>query len=190
VLPIRIPKEAEMLRPYFLLVALLVAPGTARAQSTSIDSQYLHDLLGEVHQLRHDLQTTTVALQRSQILLHRLEIQENAVNRATERRDAAQAKVTEVQDNRKEIAAFIKQTDDQADASNKTNDVENSRQTAMLMVPQMKARLQSLDDNEQQAQVKLAEAEEQLRIEQSKLGELEGQLDRLDKSLEDAARQQ
>jgi hypothetical protein len=57
------------------------------------------------------------------------------------------------------------------------------------MIPQMKARLQSLDDDEQQAQIKLTEAEEQLRLEQAKLGELESQLDRLDKSLEDAARQ-
>jgi hypothetical protein len=177
-----------MLRPYFFLIAILFVPSTASAQYNVTDSQYLHDLLAEVHQLRHELQSSTVALQRSQILLHRLEIQENAVNRATERRDVAQAKVTEVQDNRKEIAAFIKQTDDQSDNGNKSDDA-NARQTAQLMIPQMKARLQSLDDDEQQAQVKLTEAEEQLRVEQAKLGELESQLDRLDKSLEDAARQ-
>jgi hypothetical protein len=177
-----------MLRPYFLLIAILFTPRTASAQYSSVDSQYLHDLLAEVHQLRHELQSSTVALQRSQILLHRLEIQENAVNRATERRDVAQARVTEVQDNRKEIAAFIKQTDDQSDSGNKSDEA-NARQTAQLMIPQMKARLQSLDDDEQQAQIKLTEAEEQLRIEQAKLGELESQLDRLDKSLEDAARQ-
>jgi hypothetical protein len=177
-----------MLRPYFLLIAILFIPSTASAQYSSVDSQYLHDLLAEVHQLRHELQSSTVALQRSQILLHRLEIQENAVNRATERRDVAQARVTEVQDNRKEIAAFIKQTDDQSDSGNKSDEA-NARQTAQLMIPQMKARLQSLDDDEQQAQIKLTEAEEQLRIEQAKLGELESQLDRLDKSLEDAARQ-
>jgi inorganic triphosphatase YgiF len=177
-----------MLRPYFLLIAILFIPSTASAQYSSVDSQYLHDLLAEVHQLRHELQSSTVAVQRSQILLHRLEIQENAVNRATERRDVAQARVTEVQDNRKEIAAFIKQTDDQSDSGNKSDEA-NARQTAQLMIPQMKARLQSLDDDEQQAQIKLTEAEEQLRIEQAKLGELESQLDRLDKSLEDAARQ-
>jgi len=171
----------------FLMIALMI-PSVAKAQFNTVDSQNLHDLLAEVHQLRHELQTTTVALQRSQILLHRLELQENAVNRATERRDQAQSRVTEVQDNRKEIAAFVKQTDDQSDAENKNNENPNARQTAQLMIPQMKARLQALDDDEQQAQVKLAEAEEQLRIEQAKLGELEAQLDRLDKSLEDAAR--
>ena len=76
----------------------------------------------------------------------------------------------------------------QSDSGNKSDEA-NARQTAQLMIPQMKARLQSLDDDEQQAQIKLTEAEEQLRIEQAKLGELESQLDRLDKSLEDAARQ-
>ena len=55
----------------------------------------------------------------------------------------------------------------------------------MMIVP-MKARLQSMEDDEQQAQVKLVEAEEQLRIEQAKLGELEAELDRLDKSLDAA----
>jgi hypothetical protein len=177
-----------MLRKSLFLMIALMIPSAAKAQSTSADSQYLHDLLAEVHQLRHDLQTTTVSLQRSQILLHRLEIQENAVTRATQRRDAAQAKLTEVQDNRKEMSALIKQSDDQSDYA-KSED-PNSRREVLMILPQMKARLQSLDDDEQQAQVKLTEAEEQLRIEQSKLGELEAQLDRLDKSLEDAARQQ
>jgi|SRR5580698_3617869 hypothetical protein len=172
----------------FLILALLI-PSAAKAQSPSSDSQYLHDLLAEVHQLRHELQTTTVALQRSQILLHRLDLQENAVNRATERRDAAQAKLTELQDTRKEMAEFVKQGDDQSDNNNKTGDETSARQTALMMLPQMKARLQSLDDDEQQAQIKLTEAEEQLRLEQAKLGELESQLDRLDKSLEDSARQ-
>jgi DNA repair exonuclease SbcCD ATPase subunit len=172
----------------FLILALLI-PSAAKAQSPSSDSQYLHDLLAEVHQLRHELQTTTVALQRSQILLHRLDLQENAVNRATERRDAAQAKLTELQDTRKEMAAFVKQGDDQSDNNNKSADDANARQGVMMMIPQMKARLQSLDDDEQQAQIKLTEAEEQLRLEQAKLGELESQLDRLDKSLEDSARQ-
>jgi hypothetical protein len=177
-----------MLRKSLFLILALIIPSAAKAQSASVDSQYLHDLLAEVHQLRHELQTTTVALQRSQILLHRLDLQENAVNRATERRDAAQAKLTELQDTRKEMAAFVKQGDDQSD-NNKSADDANARQGVMMMIPQMKARLQSLDDDEQQAQIKLTEAEEQLRLEQAKLGELESQLDRLDKTLEDSARQ-
>ncbi len=173
-----------MLRAYILLTAILLAPAAASAQSPSTDSQTLQALLAEVRQLRHDLHSTTISLQRSQILLHRLEIQQAAVSRATERRDSAQAKITELEDQRKEIAAFVKQSEDQSDPENKNNEDANARQTAQMMIVPMKARLQSMDDDEQQAQVKLVEAEEQLRIEQAKLGELEAELDRLDKSLD------
>jgi chromosome segregation ATPase len=177
-----------MLRKSLLLIVALIIPAAAKAQFNPADSQNLQSLVAEVHQLRHELQTTTVALQRSQILLHRLDLQENAVNRATERRDAAQSKLTEVQDTRKEMAAFVKQGDDQSDSNNnnKTSEDAAARQGVMMMIPQMKARLESLDEDEQQAQIKLTESEEQLRLEQAKLADLESQLDRLDKSLADS----
>jgi len=177
-----------MFRASILLFALLFTPSVVSAQAPS-DSQTLQSLLSEVRQLRHDLHSTTVSMQRSQILLHRLEIQETAVNRATQRRDEAQSKVTEIEDNRKELASYIKLSEEQPDSADKNNEDTTARQSLLLAVPQMKAKIQSLDDDEQQAQSKLVEAEEQLRLEQAKLAELEAQLDRLDKSLEDAASQ-
>jgi hypothetical protein len=51
-------------------------------QTTPSESQTLQALLLEVRQLRQDLQTTTVAAQRAQILLYRLQGQEAAVARA------------------------------------------------------------------------------------------------------------
>ena len=177
-----------MLRASILLLALLLTPSVVPAQ-TPTDSQTLQSLLSEVRQLRHDLHSTTVSLQRSQILLHRLEIQENAVNRATQRRDEAESKVTEIEDNRKELASYIKQSEEQPDTADKNNEDANARQSLLLAVPQMKAKLQSLEDDAQQAQAKLVEGEEQLRLEQAKLADLEAQLDRLDKSLEEAASQ-
>ena len=177
-----------MFRASIFLFALFLSPSAVSAQTPS-DSQTLQSLLSEVRQLRHDLRSTTISLQRSQILLHRLEIQENAVNRATQRRDEAQTRVTEIEDNRKELATYVKQSEEQPDNPDKSPDDANARQSLLLAVPQMKAKLQSLDDDAQQAQAKLVEAEEQLRLEQAKLADLEAQLDRLDKSLEDAASQ-
>ena len=49
---------------------------------------------------------------------------------------------------------------------------------------QMKARYESAATDEQEAQAKLTEAKEQLRIEQSKLSGLEDQFDRLERTLE------
>ena len=144
-----------MFRASILLFALLLTPSAAPAQ-TPTDSQTLQSLLSEVRQLRHDLHSTTISLQRSQILLHRLEIQETAVNRATQRRDEAQSKVTEDEDNRKEIASYIKQSEEQPDSAEKSNEDATARQSLLFVVPQMKAKLQSLDDDEQQAQAKLS----------------------------------
>ena len=54
---------------------------------------------------------------------------------------------------------------------------------------QMKASLEAQANKEQETQATLTEAEDQLRVEQAKLGRLEGELDRLDKKLEDFNRQ-
>jgi len=49
---------------------------------------------------------------------------------------------------------------------------------------QIKARFDADANKEQETQAKLMEAEEQLRLEQAKLGGLQDQLDRLEKTLE------
>ena len=52
----------------------------------------------------------------------------------------------------------------------------------------IKQAYQSGTNEEQEAQVRFTEAEDQLRVEEAKLNELEAQLDRLDRDLENAAR--
>jgi predicted nucleic acid-binding Zn-ribbon protein len=56
------------------------------------------------------------------------------------------------------------------------------------MLPQAKARFESLENDEQQIQSREIEAEQQLRSEEARLSELRDQLDRLDKTLENAIR--
>ena len=51
----------------------------------------------------------------------------------------------------------------------------------------LKAGLETQTSNEQEAQAKQMEGEEQLRIEQAKLGELEAHLDLLEKTMEGAS---
>jgi len=70
-----------MHRSCLLIPVLLLISAPVFGQSTSTDSQTLQALLAEVRQLRHDLQTTTIAAQRAQILLYRLQGQEAAVAR-------------------------------------------------------------------------------------------------------------
>jgi hypothetical protein len=76
-----------MHRPCLLICVLLLTSRPVFGQSAAADSQTLQALLAEVRQLRHDLQTTTIAAQRAQVLLYRLQAQESVVRRIQERLD-------------------------------------------------------------------------------------------------------
>src|SRR3977135_3164759 len=101
-----------MNRSSLFVVGLLFFSTTCFGQTTPGDSQTLQALLLEVRQLRQDLQTTTIAAQRAQILIYRLQGQEAAVARASQRLDEAREKLARTQDVRKHVAAEVKQTED------------------------------------------------------------------------------
>jgi hypothetical protein len=62
-----------------LLSLTLLFSTAAFAQTNSNDSETLKSLRSEVRMLRHDLQTTTVAAQRAQILVYRAQAQESVI---------------------------------------------------------------------------------------------------------------
>ena len=169
-----------MHRPWFLVLGLLLISPAAFGQTSSTDSQTLQAMLAEVRQLRKELRTTTLAAQRVQILLYRLQIQEGAVARAERRVDEARSALSQTQTEVKMMASGIKQIEDKV--SNAQNAVERKRQEDLLA--QFKAGLESQENSEQQSQARESEAEQDLRAEQAKLNALQDQLDRLDKSLE------
>ena len=63
-----------------------------------------------------------------------------------------------------------------------------ARKEVQDVIPRQKLELERLGEEEQQRQSRETEAEEQLRLGQAKLGDLQDQLDRLDKSLENPNR--
>src|ERR1700758_4924518 len=87
-----------MYRAWFLLLALFVISTAALAQSTTPDSHTLQEMLSEIRQLRKDLQTTSMASQRAQILLYRLQSQRAAVARAQQRTDEVRSRLAESQE--------------------------------------------------------------------------------------------
>jgi DNA repair exonuclease SbcCD ATPase subunit len=97
-----------MHRSSFFLLGFLLISTAAFGQTSSTDSQTLQALLAEVRQLRQDLQNITVAAQRAQILVYRLQLQQAAVARASQRLDDARSKLEAAQANRKKVAAEIK----------------------------------------------------------------------------------
>jgi chromosome segregation ATPase len=170
-----------MHRSCFLIPVFLLIPAPVYGQSNSTDSQTLQALLAEVRQLHHDLQTTTIAAQRAQILLYRLQGQEAIVARASQRLDDARARLVEVQSNRTKLTADIKKYEELV---SQTENSPTDRKQIEDLLPQLKAKLAAFENEEQQRQTREIEAEDELRTERAKLGELQVQLDRLEKMLE------
>ena len=175
-----------MHRSCLLILGLSLIAAPVLGQSSSTDSQTLQALLAEVRQLRHDLQTTTLAAQRAQILLYRLQGQEIVVARVLQRLDDARARLAEIQAARVRLTSDIKQHEDFI--SHAENSPGERKKIEDLLL-RLKANLASLESDEQQKQTRQMEAEEQLRLERAKLSGLQDQLDRLEKILESSTQQ-
>jgi len=174
-----------MNRSSLFVLGLLVFSTSCFGQTTPGDSQTLQALLAEIRLLRQDLRTTTVAAQRSQILIYRLQGQEAAVGRASQRLDEAREKLARIQDERQHVAAEVKQTED---FLSNTENPATQKKAFEDRLSELKSRLGSLESNEQQYQSREIEAQQQLRAEEVRLSDLRDQLDRLDKTLENVSR--
>jgi len=170
----------------FFALPLLLVPAAALGQTTTTDSQTLQSLLAEVRQLRQDLRTATLAAQRAQILIYRVQAQEAVVRHAQDRIDENRSKLGQIRFEQKRLATQIKEFEDQLGRSETS---QTDRKEIEQALPQLRTSLERHASSEQETQPKLMEAEEQLRIEQAKLGRLQDELDRLDKALEDSSRQ-
>ena len=174
-----------MNRSSILALGFLLSLTPCFGQTTPSEPQTLQALLFEVRQLRLDLQTTTIAVQRAQILLYRSQGQEAAVVRASQRLDGARERLAAIQDQREHVAADVKR---QEDFLSNTENPPAQRKEIEDGLPPQKTRLESLKNEAQQRQTQEIEAEQQLRAEEVRLSDLRDQLDRLDKALESAAR--
>jgi chromosome segregation ATPase len=174
-----------MKRSSLFVLGLLVSSTPCFGQTTPGDSQTLQALLSEVRLLRQDLRTTTVTAQRSQILIYRLQGQEASVGRASQRLDEAREKLARTQDERKHVAAEVKQIEDFV---GNTENPLSQRKLFESRLAELKTRLESLESQEQQQQSREIDTEQQMRTEEVKLSDLRDQLDRLDKTLENATR--
>src|SRR6266403_5258438 len=170
-----------MYRPLLLIPSLLLISLSAFGQSGSSDSQTLQALLAEVRQLRRDLRSTTVAAQRAQILIYRVQAQESVVRRMQEHVDDARSRLAQVRFEQNNRAATIKQFEEK---KSRSETPETEQKDLEDTLAQIKARFDADANKEGEIQATITDAEDQLRLEQAKLGTLQEQLDRLDKLLE------
>ena len=171
-----------MNRSWFLVVGLLLLAAPCPGQTGPSDSQVLQALLSEVRQLHRDLQATTITAQRTQILLYRLQGQEAAVARASQRLDEAREMHAGAQAECKQLAAEIKKHEE---LIGNMQTPAAQRKVLEDRLSQEGARLESFEAQERQEQTREIEAQQQLRTEENALAELRDRLDRLDKSLEE-----
>jgi chromosome segregation ATPase len=158
----------------------------AGAQTASPDTQALQALVTEIRQLRQDLQSTTIATQRVQIVLYRLQLQTALVTSAASRLDDARSSLGNAQSEMKRVSGFIPSLEE---------DVKRAQDPAQRKVKednlaQVKANLERFTADEQRLQSREIDAETQYRAEQGKLADLQDQLDRLDKLLDSLSRKQ
>lgn len=168
-----------------LVVGLLLFSRPAWAQATA-DSPALQAILNELRQIHQDLRTTSIVAQRSQILLYRLQSQEAAVARASQRLDDAHAKLAEVQGNQKKTAAQIQDYRNWM-RDNSENATATQKKNMEDAIAQFQAKLEAQGSEEQQRQSREIEADQQFRLEQAKLTALQDQLDQLDRELQSPA---
>lgn len=171
-----------MVRACFLLS--LAFPALAQTQGAA-QGDPLQALLAEVHQLRIDLQATTVTSQRVQILLYRVQLQQASTARAIARADEAHSRLADAQRQHARATSELQQTQD---AANTATDPEKAK-GLQAQAGELKRQVEMWSADEQQRQVKDSEAESQLHAEQAKLDELQDTLDRLDKALANLAKQ-
>ena len=171
-----------MLRTPFSLFLLTAAALTQTQGAAPADP--LQPLLAEVHQLRLDLQATTVTAQRVQILLYRVQLQQATTARVATRADEAHAKLADAQKQHARAAADLQQMQDW---TNSATDPEKAK-VFRAQAADLKRQVEIWSADEQQWQAKDVEAQSQLRAEQAKLDELQDTLDRLDKALASVAK--
>lgn len=165
---------------FIFSVCFLLFCASTLGQSPSTE-QGMQALVAEVRQLRRDLQASNGNALKAQILLSRLQFQEAAVARASERLNDARGRLAATQRHRAEVADTSKRFEELLE---NTETSSEDRQRFQGEISVKKRELEALATVEQQQQAAEMEAEEQLRTEQAKLNELEERVDRLEKNLD------
>jgi predicted nucleic acid-binding Zn-ribbon protein len=147
-----------------------------QGQPAMTDSQTLQAILVEMRGLHNDVRLS----QTTQILLTELEVQQTSVNRATQKRDDARNKVSNLQNNERNMAAQIARFEDPSDT---TIDAQQRKQMAS-MIENFKSNMTAMKSQIQDSVNELQDAENSLRKEQDTLANIQDQLNTVVKKLQ------
>jgi hypothetical protein len=109
------------MRTLLISLGALFLLGAGASAQTSTDARTLQAILDEIHKLRQDLQATTATVQRAQILLYRVRLQMDVVERVSQRLEQARSQSISVKneqshflDAKKRMEAVAEQTSEAA----------------------------------------------------------------------------
>jgi len=170
-----------MRRTWFFVFCFSFLCASCLGQSTATESQGMQALVAEVRQLRKDLQTSNGNALKAQVLLYRMQFQETAIARASERLNDARGRLADAQRHRTEVATRLKRLEESLD---NTVTSPTDRKEVQLEIAASNIQLENATAEEQQRQTAEMDAEEQLRTEQAKLNDIEERVDRLEKALD------
>ncbi len=163
-----------------IVFALMLLTSSAFCQTPVKEPDALQALLIEVHQLRQDIESVTVASQRVQIALYQLQMQDGAVARSTQRLDSVRSKCSAADENRLRTAADIQRFESVV----LTTLPEAEAEVVKQRLTELKSHVEAQNAEVQTCQAGEAEASTQLRTDQAKLLDLQDRIARLDKALE------
>jgi hypothetical protein len=139
-----------------LTTLLMISAVFAWCQPVPTDSQTLQAILTELRQLRHDMQTTSAMAARAQVALYRLQREDGAVMRATQRVSDAKSRVTQTEEEKNRKTQDIKQMRSEMDlADNPTI----RRELEEVMIPRLTAELElnkDMSNRHEQSRQKLS----------------------------------
>lgn len=160
------------------LFAFVLTGTPVFGESASSDPS-IPSLLSEVRSLREDLRAAIVTAQRTQIVLYRLQVQETAVRRATQKLEEIREQLTQLEDSKKSMAANVQQLEEQASG---TQDA-GAHKMFETQAASLKSMLDRWGAEIPKLQAKEAEALSQVQNEQGRYSELQDALEKIDKGL-------
>jgi hypothetical protein len=157
---------------------LLLAPAGLAAQSG--DSATLQSILQELRQMRQDMLGMTVVAQRVQILLYRIQLQDDAAKKAEQHHTQTRLKLMGAQRARTDAENELRESE------GKLSSLQNPAERTAIerVVSEMKKRADIWSRDESDSRAAEAEAAGAVKVEQLKLAELQERLDRLEHQLE------
>jgi hypothetical protein len=101
-----------MLRATFLFLSLCSFSPSSPAQSTEPQTRTMEAILSEIRLLRQDLQAAAAATRKAQIVIYRLHVQADVLERATERLENAKGELAQLDSQKKSLTEQIRQLEE------------------------------------------------------------------------------